>query len=112
MPQAISYDDLYFFSAQGAALVEVKVTSMAADAPPDQVYHWLYADERELQKLVFKSMRGEGGRNFRGEYRHADYRPPRTSCRPTQSPLATERAVATIARIAWPSAIGSPEPPS
>ena len=65
MSQALSYDYLYFFSAQDAALVEVKVTSLAADAPPEQVYHWLYADDRALQKLAFKSMREQGGRNFR-----------------------------------------------
>ena len=63
--QALSYDYLYFFSAQDAALVEIKVTSAAADAPPEEVYHWLYAEDRALQKLVFKSMREHGGRNFR-----------------------------------------------
>ena len=61
----VEYEYLYSFSGGASALVEAKITNLAADAMPDRVYHWLYVAGAEVQKLQFKGMGERDGRQCR-----------------------------------------------
>ena len=61
----VEYEYLYYFSGGASALVEAKITNLAADAMPDRVYHWLYVAGAGVQKLQFKGMGERYGRHCR-----------------------------------------------
>ena len=65
MSSSLAYDYLFYFHSGPTALVEVKVTSLAQGAALDKVYHWLHIEGGKVQKLQFRSMREEDGRNYR-----------------------------------------------
>ena len=61
----VEHEYLYYFSGGASALVEAKITNLAADATPDRVYHWLYVAGVGVQKLHFKDMGEHCGRHLR-----------------------------------------------
>lgn len=65
MSASLNYDYLCCFSNDTAFVVEVKVKNLAASAPLNKIYHWLYIESGQVQKLQFKSMREQDGRNYR-----------------------------------------------
>ena len=67
MSKALDLEFLYYFSCASIYVLEVKINGLDEGTPPDRVYHWLYYDRasQQFQKLGFKSMGSEGGRDFR-----------------------------------------------
>ena len=65
MSESIEYEYLFYFFNDAISLVEVKLMSLPEGAAIDRVYHWLYIEEENVQKLHFKSRREQGGLNYR-----------------------------------------------
>ena len=67
MSDPLNLEYLYFFSDPESCVIEAKINGLEAGAPPDKVFHWLQYDwgTQRLEKLCFKSMGSEGGRQFR-----------------------------------------------
>ena len=63
---SVSYRLLYAFVDADAALVEIKRLDRAADAPPDQVYRWLWLTPSESARLTFRAMQ-------RGALEHREF---------------------------------------
>ncbi len=65
MSESIEYEYLFYFFKDAISVVEVKLMGLPAGAAIDRVYHWLYIEEGNVQKLQFKSRREQGGLNYR-----------------------------------------------
>ena len=64
---SLDLEFLYYFSNPSICVLETRINGLEEGTPPDRVYHWLCYDRASqmFQKLGFKSMESEGGRNHR-----------------------------------------------
>lgn len=67
MSKPLDLKFLYYFACASIYVLEVKINGLEEGTPPDRVYHWLYYDRtsQQFQKLGFKSMGSESGRDYR-----------------------------------------------
>ena len=67
MSESLDLRFLYYFSCASMYVLEAKINGLEEGTPLDRVYHWLYYDRtsQQVQKLSFKSMDSEGGREYR-----------------------------------------------
>ncbi|MDA0745323.1 MAG: hypothetical protein O2954_02320 [bacterium] len=67
MSNPLNLQFLYYFSSTSIHVLEVKINGLKEGTPPGKVYHWLCYDRtsQQFQKLAFKSMGSEGGREYR-----------------------------------------------
>jgi hypothetical protein len=67
MSKPLDLKFLYYFSCASILVLEVKIDGLDERTPIDSVFHWLYYDRasEQFQKLGFKSMGSEGGRDYR-----------------------------------------------
>ena len=67
MSESLDLKFLYYFSCASVYVLEAKINGLEEGTPPDRVYHWLYYDRtsQQIQKLGFKSIGSEGGREYR-----------------------------------------------
>ncbi|MBT4098821.1 MAG: methyltransferase domain-containing protein [Gemmatimonadetes bacterium] len=59
---------LYYFTSPSSSVMEVRINGFENGTPPDKVYYWLLLDHESgrIERLVFKSMRSEDGKEHRG----------------------------------------------
>lgn len=65
MSKSLDLKFLYHFSHNALHVLEVKINGLPEGTPPGKVYHWLYCDQTEIQKLEFNSMGSQDNRDYR-----------------------------------------------
>jgi len=67
MPETLDLKFLYYFSNPSSSVLEVKILNLPEGTPIGKIYHWLSFDQstQQFQKLSFKSMSSEEGREYR-----------------------------------------------